>query len=46
MYLDFRRRFLSPLSYKFLEFGSANVRIKDGGWDKMKGSGPVSEMVN
>jgi N-acetyltransferase 10 len=56
VYLDFRRRFLSLLSYKFREFGSvtalsileaANVGIKDEDGDKMKGilSRLVSEMV-
>lgn len=44
--LDFRRRFLSLLSYKFREFGSvtalsileaANMGIKDEDGDKMKG---------
>ena len=56
MYLDFRRRFLSLLSYKFREFGSvtalsileaANVGIKDEDGDKMKGivSRLVGEMV-
>ena len=47
MCLDFRRRFLSLLSYKFREFGSvtalsileaANVGIKDEDGDKMKGT--------
>ena len=57
MCLDFRRRFLSLLSYKFREFGSvtalsileaANMGIKDEDGDKMKGiflSQLVSEMV-
>ena len=53
MSLDFRRRFLSLLSYKFREFGSvtalsileaANVGIKDEDGDKMKGI--LSRLVN
>ena len=56
--LDFRRRFLSLLSYKFREFGSvtalsileaANVGIKDEDGDKVKGAflpRLVGEMVN
>ena len=56
--LDFRRRFLSLLSYKFREIGSvtalsileaANVGIKDEDGDKMKGtflSRLVGRMIN
>jgi Possible tRNA binding domain len=45
--LDFRRRFLSLLSYKFREFGSvtalsileaANVGVKDEDGDKLRGT--------
>ena len=58
MCLDFRKRFLSLLSYKFREFGSvtalsileaANVGIKDEDGDTKKGTSLlrlVGEMVN
>ena len=52
--LDFRKRFLSLLSYKFRELGSitalsileaANAGIKDEDGDKMKGTF-LSRLVN
>ena len=53
--VDFRKRFLSLLSYKFREFGSvtalsileaANAGIKDEDGDKIKGTYLLSWLVS